>query len=208
MRSTPDSKTHWDNLYAAKQPHEVSWTQPVPTASLNFIHSFALPKEAPIIDIGGGDSLLVDHLLAEGYQNLTVLDISGKALAKAQQRLGKLSQRVRWIEADIREFVPDTSYALWHDRAAFHFLTTTPDTSRYLDVTRQALQPEGFLVLSTFSLEGPDRCSGLPVQQYSEPTLSARMPEGFTKMRCIQQEHYTPFQTTQSFLFCAFRRAA
>ncbi|GAB3308387.1 class I SAM-dependent methyltransferase [Hymenobacter tenuis] len=208
MSSLPNSKQHWDTLYATKQPQEVSWTQPVPTASLDFIRSSALPRDAPIIDIGGGDSRLVDHLLAEGYHDLTVLDISGTALSKARQRLGQQSQQVRWIEADIRTFVPDRSYALWHDRAAFHFLTAPPEAARYLALARQALHPGGYLVLGTFSLTGPDRCSGLPVQQYSEATLSARVPEGFAKVRCWQQDHLTPFQTTQPFLFCAFRRTA
>jgi hypothetical protein len=205
-----DSSTqvHWENLYAHKQSHEMSWTQPVPTTSLQFIDACQLPHEAPIIDVGGGDSRLVDHLLAAGYRNLTVLDISAAALARAQQRLGEQAQHVRWLVADVREFVPPMRYALWHDRAAFHFLTTAPEIARYLDLARTAVMPEGFMTLGTFSLAGPTRCSGLPIRQYSEATLTAELRTGFRKLHCLTEDHQTPFQTTQNFLYCFFQRQA
>ena len=206
MNSLNHTQQHWEKLYAAKEPHEVSWTQARPTASLSIIHSFALPKQAPILDVGGGDSRLVDYLLDEGYENLTVLDISATALAKAQHRLGERSQRVRWIEADIREFVPDTQYAVWHDRAAFHFLTNAGEADQYLYRVLTTLLPGGNLILGTFSTSGPDRCSGLPVRQYCEQTLAAQMPAGLAKIDCLTQDHITPFHATQSFLFCSFRR--
>ncbi|RFP66658.1 class I SAM-dependent methyltransferase [Hymenobacter lapidiphilus] len=199
-------KQHWETVYETRQPHEVSWTEEVPQTSLEFIHAFELPSQAPIIDIGGGDSRLVDFLLAEGYENLTVLDISGAALARARQRLGPAADRVRWIEADIRGFIPPQQYALWHDRAAFHFLTTASDMAHYLALARQAVAPQGYLTMGTFSTDGPTACSGLPVQQYDEASLTQQLQQGFTKLRCRTEDHLTPFQTSQNFLFCSFRR--
>ncbi|MFD2785226.1 class I SAM-dependent methyltransferase [Hymenobacter rubripertinctus] len=204
--ATPNSKQHWETVYGTRQPHQVSWTETVPATSLEFIHDFRLPRQAPIIDVGGGDSRLVDHLLAEGYENLTVLDISGAALARARQRLGPLAARVHWVEADVRDFEPAQPYALWHDRAAFHFLTTAPDVARYLTLARAAVAPGGYLTMGTFSPTGPTSCSGLPIRQYSEQELSTQLQTGFTKLRCRTEDHCTPFQTTQNFLFCSFRR--
>jgi SAM-dependent methyltransferase len=206
MDSSAADKAHWEKIYAHKQPHELSWTQPVPATSFQFIEAFNLPREAPIIDVGGGDSRLVDYLLAAGYRNLTVLDISGAALARAQQRLGAAARHVRWVEADVRAFVPPTRYALWHDRAAFHFLTTAPEIAHYLHLARTAVAPGGFLTLGTFSPAGPTTCSGLPIRQYSEASLTAELHTGFRKLRCLTEDHQTPFQTTQNFLFCSFQR--
>ncbi|WP_019948665.1 class I SAM-dependent methyltransferase [Hymenobacter aerophilus] len=200
-------KQHWETVYDTRQPHQVSWTQEVPATSLEFIRGFALPRQAPIIDVGGGDSKLVDFLLAEGYENLTVLDISGAALARARQRLGPAAaSRVQWLEADVRDFQPPQTYALWHDRAAFHFLTAAPDVARYLALARAAVVPGGYLTMGTFSPEGPTRCSGLPIRQYSEQQLTEQLHQGFRKLRCRTEDHHTPFQTTQNFLFCSFRR--
>lgn len=206
MSSASTPKQHWDAVYAARQSHEVSWFQAVPTTSLTFIDAFALPRHAPIIDIGGGDSHLVDYLLAAGYEDVTVLDISGAALARTQQRLGVQVERVQWVEADIRAFVPTRSYALWHDRAAFHFLTTAPEVTQYLHQARTAVEAGGFLAMGTFSLDGPTRCSGLPIRQYSEDALTSTLADGFTKLRCLTEDHRTPAQTIQSFLFCSFQR--
>ncbi|MBC6698948.1 class I SAM-dependent methyltransferase [Hymenobacter puniceus] len=205
---TPDStpKQHWETVYGTRQPHEVSWTEAVPATSLEFIHGFRLSRQSAIIDVGGGDSRLVDFLLTEGYENLTVLDISGAALARARQRLGSRADRVQWIEADVRAFQPPQSYSLWHDRAAFHFLTTAPDIARYLTLARLAIEPGGYLTMGTFSLDGPKACSGLPIRQYSEQALGEQLRQGFTKLRCRTEDHITPFQTTQNFLFCSFRR--
>ncbi|MBO9150792.1 class I SAM-dependent methyltransferase [Chitinophaga sp. GCM10012297] len=133
---TTDRKQHWENVYSSKQPHEVSWTQAVPVISLDFIRSFNLPENARIIDIGGGDSKLADFLLDEGYENISVLDISEAALRRAQERLGKRASAVKWIVADVTEFVPEETYDVWHDRAAFHFLTTPEQIARYLDTAR------------------------------------------------------------------------
>ncbi len=199
-----DKKRHWDTVYSTKQPNEVSWTQETPTTSLAFIHSYNLPKTASIIDVGGGDSKLVDYLLDEGYENLTVLDISYKALERAKTRLGDKAVKVKWVASDITEFKPDKKYDVWHDRATFHFLTTNEQIVAYLDTARRAIT--GYLTIGTFSDKGPKKCSGLEIKQYTESQLESQLTTGFEKIRCITEDHITPFHTTQSFLFCSFKR--
>ncbi|MGZ5281030.1 MAG: class I SAM-dependent methyltransferase [Bacteroidia bacterium] len=200
---TTESKQHWENVYQNKQPNEVSWTQEIPQTSLDFIHSFNLPKTAGIIDIGGGDSKLVDYLLAENYENITVLDISEKALERAKKRLGKKAEKVKWIASDITEFKPEENYDLWHDRATFHFLTTPQQVDKYMNIATKAVS--GFLTMGTFSDKGPVKCSGLEIKQYTEQTLQDQLHAGFEKIVCIEEDHITPFQTKQNFLFCSFR---
>ena len=197
-------KSYWETIYKTREPAENSWMQDVPKTSLDFIHSFHLKKSARIIDIGGGDSKLVDHLINEGYTNITVLDISSRALEKAKQRLGDKAALVKWIEADVTAFKPAESFELWHDRATFHFLTTRAQISRYLEIARASVN--GFLSIGTFSEKGPMKCSGLPVKQYSEQTLNEAIKAGFDKLRCITEDHITPFNTKQNFLFCSFKR--
>ena len=198
------TKNHWEKVYATKEPHEVSWTQEVPKTSLEFIHSFNLSKSARIIDIGGGDSQLADHLLNEGYENITVLDISTMALERAKNRLGNKADKITWIASDITEFHPDTTYDIWHDRATFHFLTTTDQIAQYLAIAKKAVK--GYLTIGTFSENGPTHCSGLNIKQYSEAALQDQLSTGFNKIRCISEDHTTPFHTTQNFLFCSFMR--
>lgn len=198
------TKNHWEQVYETKQPNEVSWTQEVPDTSLEFIHSFNLPKTAKIIDVGGGDSKLVDFLLDEGYENITVLDISAKALERAKSRLGDKASQVTWIASDITEFQADTTYDIWHDRATFHFLTTTEQISQYLDIANSSVN--GYLTIGTFSENGPTKCSGLKIKQYSESELQKKLAKGFDKIRCITEDHTTPFNTKQNFLFCSFRK--
>ncbi len=176
----------------------------VPKTSLDFIHSFGVDKSAKIIDIGGGDSKLVDYLLDEGFENITVLDISKNALAKAKKRLGTKSKNIEWIVGDITKFKPTTSYDVWHDRATFHFLTTAEDIATYMDTARKAVV--GYLTIGTFSEKGPDKCSGLEIKKYSEEKLSVELQNGFDKIRCITEDHITPFDTRQHFLFCSFKR--
>ena len=201
----PDTtKKHWETVYTTKQPEEVSWTQEVPQTSLDFIHAFHLPKTAKIIDIGGGDSRLVDFLLEEGYENITVLDISETALAKVKARLGDKSKKVNWIVSDITEFKPQTTFDVWHDRATFHFLTTKEQISKYLAIAKKAVN--GYLTIGTFTTEGPKKCSGLDIKQYNEEELQKQLSKGFTKIRCINEDHITPFKTIQHFLFCSFKR--
>jgi SAM-dependent methyltransferase len=198
------TKNHWDTVYKTKDPNQVSWTQEIPKTSLDFIHSFGLPKTAKIIDIGGGDSKLVDYLLDEGFENITVLDISAQALAKAKSRLGARAEKVNWIVSDITEFKPDDTFDVWHDRATFHFLTTGDQVAKYLNTARNSVS--GFLTIGTFSENGPEKCSGLQIKQYSEEKLTAELQYGFDKLRCITEDHTTPFDTTQNFLFCSFKR--
>jgi SAM-dependent methyltransferase len=198
------AKKHWETVYETKNPGEVSWTQEIPKTSLDFIHSFNLAKTAKLIDIGGGDSKLVDFLLGEGFEDITVLDVSAKALEKAKQRLGDLAGKVKWIVSDITEFDPPTTFDLWHDRATFHFLTNKEQITRYMNTARKAVK--GYLTIGTFSDNGPKKCSGLDIKQYNEQTLTAELQNGFDKIRCITEDHITPFNTTQNFLFCSFKR--
>jgi 2-polyprenyl-3-methyl-5-hydroxy-6-metoxy-1,4-benzoquinol methylase len=165
-------QAHWEKVYRTRQSWEVSWTQEIPEISLQFIHAFHLSKKAPIIDIGGGDSKLVDLLLQEGYLDITVLDISVTAIEKAKKRLGRLAERVQWQVCDVADFHPERKYKIWHDRAAFHFLVTEKQISRYLDIAARAVDHHGFVVMSTFSTSGPDKCSGLEIRKYSEATLT------------------------------------
>lgn len=197
-------KEHWEKIYATRQPSEVSWTQLLPKTSLDFVHSFNLPKSANIIDIGGGDSKLVDHLLDEGFENVSVLDISEKAIDRAKQRLGDRAMSVNWIVTDVTEFHPSTSYDCWHDRATFHFLTSSEDVNTYLGTARRAVS--GFMVIGTFSDKGPKKCSMLDVHQYTEEELQQQLANGFEKIRCVTEDHTTPFNTIQNFLFCSFKR--
>lgn len=198
------TQDHWDTVYKTKDPNQVSWTQEIPETSLDFIRSFGLTKTAKIIDIGGGDSKLVDYLLDEGFENITVLDISAQALDKAKKRLGYKAQKIHWVVSDITDFEPDTTFDLWHDRAAFHFLTTNDQIEKYLATARKSVS--GFLTIGTFSDKGPEKCSGLQIKQYSEEKLTSVLQNGFDKVKCITEDHITPFNTTQNFLFCSFRR--
>jgi len=204
----PERKAHWEKVYDTKQPHEVSWTQDIPETSLQLISGFHLPETAKIIDVGGGDSRLVDFLLDRGFYNITVLDISEKALQRAQQRLGERAQRVKWVVSDITGFQPEEAYDVWHDRAAFHFLTTPGQIAGYISVADKAVAGNGYMVIGTFSEQGPQQCSGLEVRRYAEPELEAQLSPRFSKIRCITEDHVTPFNTKQHFLFCSFRKMA
>lgn len=199
-------KSHWENIYQTKLLNEVSWFQPKPDTSLNFIHEFNVPKSAKIIDVGGGDSFLVDHLLDLGFEDLTVLDISEAAIERAKERLGSKSDRIKWIVSDILNFVPEEKYDFWHDRAAFHFLTDEQDVLHYLQTAHQSIHSSGVLVIGTFSEQGPSKCSGILIKQYSEETLTALFETYFDKVGCLIVDHKTPFDTVQNFVFCSFRK--
>jgi SAM-dependent methyltransferase len=199
-------KEHWETVYATKTPQEVSWTQEKPRISLDFIASFQLDKSASIIDIGGGDSLLVDFLLDLDYRNISVLDISAHAIERAKVRLGEKASLVTWIVSDINDFEPTEMYDLWHDRAAFHFLTKPEDIERYVKlVSNQAKN----LVVGTFSTNGPFKCSGLEITQYDENELSELfVPHGFEVQTMKREDHMTPFGTTQNFVFASFSKVS
>lgn len=201
---TTDRKKHWETVYETKSPDQVSWTQEIPRTSLDLISSFGMGRDARIIDIGGGDGKLVDCLLNRGFEHVTVLDISEKAIQRAKARLGRKADKVHWVVGDVTEFEPDAPFDVWHDRATFHFLTKDEKISKYVETAREAVR--GFMAIGTFSDRGPTKCSGLEIKQYNEDTLSREFQNGFEKIRCFTEDHTTPFKTTQNFLFCGFRR--
>tara|TARA_B110000093_G_scaffold177672_1_gene215032 strand:+ start:921 stop:1538 length:618 start_codon:yes stop_codon:yes gene_type:complete len=199
-----DSRKHWETVYETKNPDQVSWTQENPKTSLEFIHSFGLKKTAKIIDIGGGDSKLVDYLLDAGFENISVLDISATALEKAKKRLGEKANKINWIASDITEFKPNMTFDIWHDRATFHFLTTPDQIKKYMSIARKSVN--GFLTIGTFSQDGPKKCSDLEIKQYNEQQLTSELKNGFNKIKCVTEDHLTPFGTKQNFIFCSFKR--
>lgn len=197
---------HWNKVYSTNAEDEVSWFQPYPKTSIEFVELFNLPLTANIIDIGGGDSRFADALLAKGYQNIWALDISANAIERAKKRLGEKASIVHWIVSDVAEFIPSVQFDFWHDRAAFHFLTTEDKIYKYVSIAEDAIKQNGYLILGTFSENGPKKCSGLEVKQYSEASISARFEIAFERIKCIQEDHKTPFNTIQNFLFCSFKK--
>jgi 2-polyprenyl-3-methyl-5-hydroxy-6-metoxy-1,4-benzoquinol methylase len=200
------AQEHWDNVYTTKSENEVSWFQPYPKTSMDFVDLFNLPSGANIIDIGGGDSHFVDALLDRGFKNIWVLDISATAIEKAKQRLGERATTVHWVVSDVTEFIPPVQFDFWHDRAAFHFLTTEDKIYKYVSIAEDGIRENGYLILGTFSENGPEKCSGLEIRQYSEASMSARFEVSFERIKCIQEDHTTPFNAIQSFLFCSFKK--
>jgi 2-polyprenyl-3-methyl-5-hydroxy-6-metoxy-1,4-benzoquinol methylase len=201
-------RQHWDNIYNSTTEDKVSWFQPYPTTSMEFVELFHLPLDANIIDIGGGDSHFVDALLDKGYKNIYVLDISATAIERAKQRLGKRATKVKWIVSNITKFESSVQFDFWHDRAAFHFLTTEDKIYKYVSIAEDLIKKDGYLILGTFSEKGPKKCSGLETRRYSETSMSARFEIAFDRIKCIQEDHVTPFNTVQHFLFCSFKRRA
>jgi ubiquinone/menaquinone biosynthesis C-methylase UbiE len=201
-----DRKKHWENIYQTKELKDLSWYQPSPTTSLDFLKQFNISKTAKIIDIGGGDSLLVDNLLDLGYTDITVLDISDAALDRSKKRLGDRSSKIKWIIADAATFKPAEKYDFWHDRATFHFLTKEQEIENYIDTVHRSINPTGILVIGTFSEQGPKKCSGIEITQYSETTMTKRLINFFEKIKCITIDHKTPSGMIQNFIFCSFRK--
>ena len=194
-------KEHWDNIYSTKSLEEVSWYQPIPKISLDFILSLDLAKDSPIIDVGGGDSFLVDSLLNEGYTDLTVLDISKVAIERAKIRLAKNANKINWIVSDIINFFPERKYSIWHDRAVFHFLRKEKEINSYLKSLNSGTATDGRLVLGTFAENGPIRCCALDVKRYSFNDLERKIGDQFHIEKMINSIHQTPFKTEQSFNF-------
>lgn len=199
-------KQHWEKVFETKADTEKSWFQPYPQTSVQFIKELNIPKDAAIIDVGGGDSYLADVLLQEGYKDITVLDISAKALQNAQKRLGKNAIKIKWIESDVLNFHSDKKYDCWHDRAVFHFVTGKKDITAYKKQIAGSVKEEGKLIVGTFSEKGPEKCSGLPVRRYSQQQLADALSRYFRKIKCIEETHQTPSKTTQSFTFCSFQK--
>ncbi|WP_310991074.1 class I SAM-dependent methyltransferase [Aequorivita marina] len=203
-----DRKKHWENIYQTKELTEVSWFQPTPETSLGFIQETGVLKNDKIIDIGGGDSFLVDHLLDLGYQDISVLDISEAAIDRAKKRLGERAKLVKWLVSDITNFCPTEKYDCWHDRAAFHFLTDKKEVSKYVQIAKDNITQNGSLIIGTFSDNGPKKCSGIPIQQYTRKELEKLFSNSFQKIACKTIDHKTPFDTIQNFVFCSFKSIA
>jgi 2-polyprenyl-3-methyl-5-hydroxy-6-metoxy-1,4-benzoquinol methylase len=201
-----DRKKHWETIYQTKELKDVSWYQPTPQTSLDLIKKFDVSITSKIIDIGGGDSFLVDHLLELGFQDLTILDISEAAIERAKIRLGSKAKSVKWLTEDVLNFIPTEKYDFWHDRAAFHFLTKQEEIDSYVEKATSFIQKNGILVIGTFSKQGPKKCSGIDIKQYSEESLSRCFEDAFQKLECIHIDHPTPFGTVQNFVFCSFRK--
>jgi hypothetical protein len=197
-------KLHWEHIYQTKQPSEVSWTQTTPYTSLELIKELEIGKDEPIIDIGGGDSHLVDSLLDLGYSNITVLDISEAALKRAQLRLGAKANSVTWIVTDILNFEPLQKYKIWHDRAVFHFLITETEIANYKKIAFNGV--EKHMIIGTFSENGPKKCSSLDIKQYSTDELALKWSPEFSQIRSLNIDHITPFETIQNFSFCSFEK--
>ena len=200
-------KAHWETIYTDLLPEEVSWYQKEPTLSLELIRRAGLGPDGAIIDIGGGAAVLVDGLLAAGYWNVTVLDLSAHALAHATQRLGARAKQVEWIEADVTEVVLPRVYDLWHDRAVFHFLTEAGDRNKYLETMKCGVQDGGHAIIATFAIGGPTKCSGLEIVQYDAQKLSGELGPEFMLIDQRAERHVTPMGKEQQFSYFLFRRA-
>ena len=201
-----ERKAHWENVYLNKSPDEVSWYQQEPTRSLQLIRTIQLDRTAAIIDVGGGASTLVDKLCDDGYKNIGVLDVSAHALAHSKERLADKACRAEWYEEDITEFEPPHQYALWHDRAVFHFLTRKSDRKKYVNILKRALLPGGHLIIMAFAIDGPKKCSGLDIVQYDADKLMAELAGGFELVETGNEVHMTPAGKEQKFAYFHFTR--
>lgn len=197
---------HWENVYASKGEADVSWFQETPALSVELMELVGATPDSAIIDIGGGASRLVDALVARGFKDLTVLDLSSAALAASRKRLGSQSDQVAWIAADITEWEPSRAYDIWHDRAAFHFLTDRADQAAYVARLESALRQGGHAIIGTFAPDGPEKCSGLPVVRYDATSLQEVLGPGFALVDSRRYNHTTPMGATQKFHFSTFRR--
>jgi len=201
-----DAGSHWEKIYRTKAPDAVSWYRPHLDRSLAFIESVSPDRAASIIDVGGGESTLVDDLLAKGYHNLAVLDVSQTALDATRARLGKAGERIHWLCADVTQAdLPAHSFDVWHDRAVFHFLTTPEQRNAYVQLAARAVRPGGHVIVSTFGPEGPTTCSGLDVARYDAGSLHSKFGERFRLIESSMELHRTPFGSTQQFLYCYCR---
>ena len=200
-------RNHWEKVFETKSDSQKSWFEDYPHTSMKFISDAGLSKDASIIDVGGGDSKLVDALLGAGYTNITVLDISEKAIENAKERLGNRAEIVKWIVADVFDIDFASNYDCWHDRAVFHFVTEPEKVNRYIQIMADAVKSTGTLIVGTFAEDGPEKCSGLPAMRYTQVSLVKALSNYFHKVYCIEEIHNTPFNTSQAFTFCLLKRA-
>lgn len=201
-----DAKAHWQEVYATKPVTGVSWYQEEPAPSLDLLKEAGATSDSAVIDIGGGASVLVDRLLALGYGDLTVLDISEAALASARKRIGPEAGRIDWIVTDVRKWQPARAYDIWHDRAAFHFLTDAEDRKAYVERLHSALRKGGHAIIGTFAPDGPERCSGLPVCRHDAESLAAALGADFCLVHSRRHEHAAPWGAIQRFHFGTLRK--
>jgi SAM-dependent methyltransferase len=201
------TRNHWEEIYRKRSPEEVSWYQARPALSLAMIEATGASQDAAIVDVGGGASTLIDMLIAKDYRDLTVLDLSRTSLDHARVRLGASAGRVAWIEADVTTWSPPRRYAVWHDRAVFHFLTDEHDRTAYVAALDRALDADGHFIVATFGPDGPDRCSGLPVERYDAERMAETLGAGFRLIETRHEDHVTPAGVMQSFLYQRYRRA-
>jgi len=200
------NKDHWEKIYSTKEIDGVSWYQEIPITSLNIIKALKLNLSASIIDIGAGKSFLADTLLNLGYNDITILDISGNALNEVARRVEKENHKIKCIESNVTDLSSDQKYDVWHDRAVFHFITNNQEREKYLDLLNSSLNKDGYLIIGTFSEDGPLKCSGLEVQRYSVKDLRELLKPNFKFIDGFKEIHDTPFNTTQSFTFCTFKK--
>lgn len=201
-----DTRTHWQQIYTSKGPTEVSWFQSEPAVSVRLIRNVVRDRTSTIIDVGGGASTLVDHLLDAGFESLTVMDISGEALSQAQERLGPRAERVTWLEADVLvDELPADAFEFWHDRAVFHFLTEASDRRRYVEQVHRSVRVGGHVAVATFAPDGPTHCSGLEVVRYDADELHGEFGADFRLLETEREEHVTPSGVTQPFTYCMCR---
>lgn len=201
------SKEHWENIYTTKSSKEVSWYKTHLDTSLELILNLGVDKDASIIDVGGGASTLVDDLLKKGFKNITVLDVSSKAVEISKERIGEGANQIEWLVADITQgSLKPNHYDIWHDRAVFHFLTLAQDRKRYVKTMNQSLKVGGHLIMATFGVNGPLKCSGLEIVRYSPESMQVELGAGYKLLKQFSEIHNTPFGATQEFLYCSFQR--
>ena len=202
-----EMRNHWETVYGQKCPEGVSWYKPHLELSLELLERAGLNPDSHVIDVGGGASTLSDDLLSRGVKNVTVLDVSSQALAASKSRLGHRASEVNWMEADITQAkLPENAYDIWHDRAVFHFLTKADDRCCYVNMMKASLKPTGQIIMATFNLQGPPRCSGLDVIRYSPDTLQTELGKDFRLIEAVDEEHRTPSDIIQKFVYCRFQR--
>lgn len=201
-----DKKQHWENVFATKKETEVSWYQEKPETSLQFFERNNIPKTAKILEIGGGDSYLIDNLLEQGFESITLLDISENAIERIKKRLGEKAEKVRFVVSDILDFSSKEKFDVIHDRASFHFLTKEEDIQKYAALLSDILGENGLYFVGTFSESGPLKCSGLEITQYSKEKFLKIFGTHFSLLHSFEEVHKTPFETTQNFIFCEFQK--
>jgi ubiquinone/menaquinone biosynthesis C-methylase UbiE len=204
LRSKRDPKKHWENVYQKESPEGLSWYQDNPEMSLKLIDATGVGFDGNIIDIGGGTSKLAGLLVVQGHKKITVLDIASRSVEEAKSRLGEQADKIAWIEADVTNCNFAEKYDIWHDRAVFHFLTDSHDRERYVDAVQQSLKAGGHLIIATFGLKGPRKCSGLPVVRYSTETLHKEFGNSFDLVETLVEVHSTPSKVQQEFIYCRF----